>query len=184
MQVSALSITESLKSHLFTYPALVDSLQQKDFDFLLKLETWMRTVEAILKNNNIAECAEIAGLRSKIIAPLYGDIKKGSVKKKQMQVAADALYEVQSIVFSVVKPYEVKVVEARDLLINLLNVVKQAGAIKFVVGDDFQTFINQVWTFFSSHEQLKPGTVKILTFVSQIDAIRIIAEEIDIKEWM
>jgi len=84
---------------------------------------------------------------------------------------------------SVIKPYETNVNEARDLLKQLLSIVKQSGGIKYSDQLDFQVFITSIWQLFSTHEQLKPGTLKILTLISQIDALRIIAEEIDLIEW-
>lgn len=183
MQASILSFIESLKSKLLTYPALVDSLQNKDYNFLTLLESWMKETETILKNNNISECSEIAGLRSKITAPIFADSQKRSTKKRQLQIASEVLSELPSIILSVIKPYELKVNEARDLLKHLLNVLKQSGAIKYNDETDFQDFINKIWNLFSTHEQLKPSMVKILTLVSQVDALRIIAEEINIVEW-
>ena len=64
MQVSKLTIIESLESKLLTFPALVDSLKNKDYNFLELLENWMKETETILKNNNIAQCSKIAGLRN------------------------------------------------------------------------------------------------------------------------
>jgi len=82
MQVSKLTIIESLESKLLTFPALVDSLKNKDYNFLELLENWMKETETILKNNNIAQCSKIAGLRSKIIAPIFDEIRGRSTKKK------------------------------------------------------------------------------------------------------
>ena len=183
MQASSLSIIESLKSKLLTFPALVDSLKNKDYNFLALLESWMKETETILKNNNISECSHIAGLRSKIIAPIFDESRGRSTKKRQLHVAADLMYELQSTVLSVIKPYEQKINEVRDLLKHLLSVLKQSGAIKYTDETDFQDFINKIWKLFSTHEQLKPSTVKILTLISQVDALRIIAEEINLKEW-
>ena len=183
MKISSLTIVESLKGMLLRFPALVDCLQNKNFNFLSLLENWMREAETILINNQIAECSEIAGLRSKIIAPLFAGQHGRSNKKMQLQIASGLLYEIQKTIISVLKRYEIKVDGARDLLINLLSILKQSGAIKYSDSIDFQSFINHIWNMFSTHEQLKPGTVKILTLISQIDALRIIAEEINLEEW-
>ena len=183
MQVSLLTIIELLKSKLLEFPGLVDSLKNKDYNFLESLETWMKETETILKNNRISECAVIAGYRSKIIAPLFAESHKQSTRKRQLQIASEVLFELQDTIVSVIEPYETKVNEARDLLIQLLSIVKQSGAIKYTDQTDFQEFIISIWQLCSTHEQLKPGTVKILTLISQIDALRIIAEEINLDEW-
>jgi len=183
MQVSKVTIIESLESKLFTFPALVDSLKNKDYNFLELLENWMRETEIILKNNNIAQCSKIAGLRSKIIAPLFDETRGRSVKKKQLHVAAESMYEIQNTILLVIKPYEEKVSQVRDLLKHLLSVLKQSGALKYTDETNFQDFIDKIWKLFSTHEQLKASTVSILTLISQVDALRILAEEIELKEW-
>jgi hypothetical protein len=183
MQVSSLTLLESIKSKLLEFPNLVDSLKNKDYNFLELLESWMKETETILKNNNISECAVIAGYRSKLISPLFAEYQKRSNRKRQLQIASEILFELQGTILSVIKPFEIKVNEARDLLINLLSILKQSGAIKYTDGTDFQNFINNIWKLLSTHDQLKPSTVKILTLVSQVDALRIIAEEISLNEW-
>jgi len=183
MQISLLSIIEPLKNKLLEYPVLANSLKNKDYNFLELLENWMKETETILKNNNIAQCAKIAGLRSKIIAPIFDESRGGSTKKRQFHLAAESMYEIQDTILSVINPYEQKVNEARDLLKHLLSILKQSGAIKYTEGTEFQYFINQIWTLFLTHEQLKPSMVTILTLISQVDALRIIAEEIELTEW-
>jgi len=184
MQVSRLSIIESLKGQLLLFPDLVNSLKNKDYNFLERLEEWMIETETILKNNNIAQCATIAGIRSKILAPIFDVTKVRSSKKKQVHIAAESMYEIQDIVQTVLKPFEQKVSEAKELLRHLLNIVKQSGAAKYTAETNFQDFINMIWRLFSTHEQLKSSTVSVLSLVSQTDAIRLMADEIEIQEWM
>ncbi len=183
MQISKLTIIESLASKLLVFPALVDSLKNKDSNFLELLENWMRETEIILRNNNIAQCSKIAGLRSRIIAPLFDEPGGRSSKKKQIHIAAESMYEIQNTILSVMEPYEKKVNEARDLLKHLLSVLKQSGAVKYTDETNFQDFINILWRVFSTHEQLKSTTVSVLTLISQVDALRIMAEEIELTEW-
>jgi hypothetical protein len=183
MQISSLSIIELLKRKLLEFPVLVDSLKNKEHNFLESLETWMKETETILKNHKITECAVISGYRSKIIAPLFAESQKRSARKRQLQQAAEILFELQHTIVSVIKPYEIRVNEARDLLIQILSIVKQSGAIRYTEQTVFQEFINNIWQVCSTNEQLKPATVKILTLVSRVDTLRIIAEEINLDEW-
>lgn len=184
MTTSSLSLLEALKNKLFEFPALVDALKNKDYNFLERLETWMKETETILVNNKQSESAVIAGYRSKIIAPLFTDTQKRSARKRQLQVASEVLFDLQNTIFLVISPIESRVNEARDLLTHLLNITKQSGALKYNESTDFQIFTNQLWKLFSTHEQLKPSSLKILTLISGTDALRIIAEEINLAEWM
>lgn len=183
MQVSSLSIIELLKSKLLEFPDLVDSLKNKDYNFLDVLESWMKETETILKNNRISECSLISGYRSKIIAPVFAETQKRSVKKRQLEIASEILFELQQTIVLVIKPYEIKVNEARDILIQILSVVQQSGAIKYSDEIVFQEFINSIWKLCSTNEQLKPFAVKTLTIIPQNDALRIIAEEISLNDW-
>lgn len=182
MRTSSIAIIESLKVKLLEFPILVDSLQNKDSSFLINLENWMKEIEAIFKNNNISKVSEIAGLRSKIIAPLFSESTNRSAKKRQIQVASECLYDIQSTVLTVLSPYEMKVNEAKDIVLQLLIVLNQSGSIKYK-NTDFQEFISKIWSILSTHEQLRPSAAKILTLVSQTDALRIIAEEINLEDF-
>ncbi|MDG2433066.1 hypothetical protein [Flavobacterium sp.] len=183
MKASSITIIESLKEKLMCYPTLVDSLQKKDSTFLPSLEHWMKEVETIFKTYNISECSEIAGLRSKILAPLYSDNQRSAIKKKQYFVAAEVLYDIQRTVSEVIKPHELRVEEARDLILQLLGIIQQTDSVKYNSKNNFQDFINQLWTIISTHEQLKPTTIKIHSLLIQPDVIRIIANEIKLEEW-
>ena len=99
-------------------------------------------------------------------------------------MAAESLYDIQGTVLGVVKPYEYKVEEATNLLKQIMGLLKQTEVLKYHVGEDFQGFIQKIWTIFATHEQLKPSAMKILTLVSQSDAVRIIAMEIELGEWL
>lgn len=183
MKISSLSIIEQLNGKLLEFPDLVNHLKQKDYDVLDLLENWMQETETILKNHRISECAVMAGYRSKILIPRFTEPQKRSTKKRQLQQVSEIMFDIQNTVISVIKPHEIKVNEARDLLIHLLSIIKQSGAIKYTDQTNFQQFINSIWNLSSTHEQLKQGTVKILSLISQTDAIRIIADEINLSEW-
>ncbi len=183
MKTSSLVLTETVKEKLLRFSSIVNKLQSKAPDFIALLEDWIKEVETVFKNNNISESSELAGLRSKIIAPMFANTTRLAAKKKQWQVAAEVLYDLQRTVLEVLKPYEIKVEESRDILIQLLGVLKQTAAVKFKSGDNFQSFVNKIWDIFKTHEQLKPSTIKILSLISEADAQRIIAEEIELGNW-
>ncbi|SDC68663.1 hypothetical protein [Williamwhitmania taraxaci] len=183
MKKSLLNIVIPLRAQLLLFPAIVNSLERKEFDFLPHLDRWMKEVEAILVNNSIPDCAEVAGFRSKILAPAFAHTHKVSTRKQQVSVAAGVLYDVQNLVLNVLKPYEIKVGESRELISQLLSMVKQTGAVKYENGD-FQSFINTLWNLFCTHQQLKPGAAKLQTLLSSADIMRLMAEEVEPSEWI
>ena len=183
MQKSILDITYNLKSKLLEFPSIVNSLEKKDFNFLSNLMMWIKDTEEILKTYNISETSELAGLRSRILSPRFSDTRNASVKKLQIKIASEVLYDVQNTVLKVLKPYETKIDECRELIRQLLSIVNQTGAIKYDDNIEFQNFINGIWSVFINHNQLKPGAVKLQTLISKTDISRIIAEEIKLEEW-
>lgn len=182
MNKSTLAFTEAVRNKLLLYPMLVDKLQQKDNDFLLSLEYWMRDIEGIFKQHQVSETSEIAGLRSRILAPIFEGNNRRLAKKKQIQIASECMYDLQSSILIVLKPIELKISEATELLVQLLSIIKQNGALKFNQGD-FQSFVIQLWNIMYGHEQLKPTTFKILSILSAAEAQRIIADQVNPVEW-
>lgn len=183
MLVSSLTILDLLNNKLLEFPALVDSLKNKEVQYLSSLERWMKETEDILKKNRISECALIAGYRSKIIAPMFADGKLRSTRKNQWQQASALMFDLQESILTVMRPYEVKVSEARDLVLQLMSILKQSNALQYSDGVNFQDFVQRIWQLCYNHEQLKQYTVKIASLVSQNDIFRIIAEEINLTEW-
>lgn len=184
MRVSSLSIIESLSPKLLDFPELVDSLKRKDFTFLDTLEQWLKETEMILKKHNLNACSTISAYRSRIIAPRFAESQPRSVKKKQLQVASELLFDVQQTIITVLQPHETKVNEAKDLLKQVLSVIRESGSIKYTENTVFQDFVTNIWHICSVNDQLKPFTVKICSLISQQDALRIIAAEIHLTEWM
>jgi hypothetical protein len=184
MKKSLLNIVTQLNEKLIEYPTIVNLLEQKDFNFVATLYAWMKATEEVLKNNGLSETAELAGLRSKILATRFNDEQRTSAKKQQTKVAAEILYEVQANVVKIIKPYEARIEECRELISHLLNIVSQSEAMKFnPQTDDFQIFLNNLWNLFISHQQLKPGAVKLQSYLSHHDILRIMAEEINLADW-
>lgn len=183
MQTPVLDIVEGLRQQLMAFPPLIDQLQRRDLNFLVNLEKWMRRVESFLEGKGLAECSRVAAYRSKILAPLFGEEKGKSLKKMQLAKAAELLFDLQETVSEVWKRYDIKATEARELLINLMTILKQSKAIQYTDQILFQEFVIQIWRLVSTHEQLKPSIIKVLSNISQIDAQRIIAEELVLEEW-
>ncbi len=184
MRVSSLTIIESLSLKLLEFPELVDSLKRKDFTFLDTLEHWLKDTEIILKKHNLHAYSTISAYRSKIIAPSFAENQQRSVKKRQLQVASELLFDIQQTIIAVLQPHENKVNEAKDLLTQVLSVIRESGTIKYTANTVFQDFVTNIWHLCSVNDQLKPFTVKICSLISQQDALRIIAAEIQLTEWM
>ena len=180
MKNSYLNIYEALLKQSLLIPELVSKSAHKDTTFLTHLNQWLLATEEVMKKNSIAQCAEIAGLRSKIISASYHTDVKGSNKRKhQLSVATSIIYEAQSTVLRVLEPIENRMNEARDAVRQLLGLAYQANMIDPDM--DFNLLIQTLWSTFATHEQLKGIAARILILVNQSDALRLLAEEIDLS---
>jgi hypothetical protein len=182
MKPSVLDVYTKLNAKLLEFPALVDSLQRKDLDFLTKLMQWIQDVETICKESNLSETAELAGFRSKIVAQDLANTRR-LAKKEKTKVASEIMYDLQHLVLSVSRPYERKIHECRDIVRQLLGIIQQSGAITYDSKIGFQVLVDSIWSMLSNQSQLKPGAAKLKSLIPEQDILRIIAEEIDLADW-
>ena len=179
MKHSYIDMYEDLLKQSLLIPELVTKSANKDMNFLPKLNQWLLDTEQIMKKYNISKCAEIAGLRSKIVAASYSIEPKISKRKRQFEVATSLIYEAQSTVLSILEPMESRIEEARDAIRQLLGVAYQVNMVNPYT--DFNQMIQTLWASFSTHEQLKGAIARVLVLINRSDALRILAEEIDIS---
>lgn len=179
MKHSYIDTYEDLLKQSLLIPDLVTKSANNDMNFLPSLNQWLLDTEKIMKKYNISKCAEIAGLRSKIVSASYSIEPKMHKRKRQFSVATSIIYEAQSTVLSILEPIESRIEEARDTIRQLLGVAYQANMINQNM--DFNQMIQTLWASFSTHEQLKGAITRILVLINRSDALRILAEEIDIS---
>jgi hypothetical protein len=183
MKRSIVYLVNVLKRQLLAFPNLVNKLERKDLDFITHYTLWLQKAEEILTSYNIRNVSEIAGIRSKIIASRFNDDKRLPTKKLQLKIAADSLFEAQSILLNVVTPYEIKIEESKDLIRQLLLIVGQANIIKYNEKAPLDHLITEIWQFILGNEQLKPGAIKLRTTLPTSDIQLLIAEEINIEDF-
>jgi len=183
MRKSTLNLVMSLKGKLLEFPELVNSLEKKEILFVHQLILWINKTEELLIAYNISEVSELAGLRSKIISTKYSEHKSTSIKKLQLRIASELLYDIQHIVLKVLTPNELKVEECRDLVKQLLLIVSQTSAIRYNQELPFINLIHDIWQYIVSNEQLKPGVIKLKTTLTLNDIQMLIAEEINLEDF-
>jgi hypothetical protein len=180
MVYSYLNIYNELLDQLLLFPDLATQAANKDTHFVVNFIKWLLDTEEVMRKYNIYKCSELAGLRSKII---YIDNtiepKKGSKRNRQLLAASAALYEAQSTVLNVLDPIEHRIKEARSAVRQLLGVAYQANML--TLSTDFNQMIKTLWITFLTHDQLRGAIANILVLVNKPDALRLLAEEIDVS---
>ncbi len=178
MKHSYIDTYKNLLKQCLLVPELVTKAAHKDLIFIESLNQWLLNTEEIMKKHNISKCSEIAGLRSKIIAASCAREANRSKRKRLFSVATSIIYDAQSAVLSVIEPMESRIEEARGSIRQLLGVAYQADMVN--PNMDFNQIVQTLWATFSTHEQLKGAVASVLVLVNRSDALRILAEEIDI----
>src|SRR6266478_210370 len=173
-----LDTVSELKAQLFQIPGIVDQIQRKENVAVDRMAGWLKATEEILQKFGYAQCAELAGLRSKLLRPDFIALPRGSRKKELLRVATEIVDDSQHVVLSVVLPLEEKTNEARAIITQILLLIKPTGILEFDNSVSFTGFIEGIWQMLRSNEQVGGGVAKVLTLVNQSDALRILAEEI------
>ncbi|WP_130735634.1 hypothetical protein [Flavobacterium sp. J27] len=183
MKKSILNLIYVLREKLIEFPILVNRLEHKEVHFLEHLFIWMKTVEEILSTYNISETSEIAGLRSKIIAQRFNESNSNSKKKVVLKAASEVLYDLQKTILEVVKPFEKKTQESRDLVRQMLLIIGEMKLIHYDFDQPFEQFVNTIWELIISNDQLKAGAIKLKTDLPLTDIRLLIAEEINLEDF-
>lgn len=183
LKKSSVLFAQQLRSSLLAFPALVNRLERKDAGFIPELFNWMRVAEDCLTTHQSRQAAELAGIRSRILAGRI-DMGHGVAKRKQQwKTAADSLFELQQVLQQALIPLEMQLNEARELIRQLLLIVAQTGLFAYHVSTDFDAFVQSIWQFITSNEQLRAGAVKLKTHFNAEDIRLLMAEEINLEDF-
>jgi hypothetical protein len=180
MKKPIIDIISQLKEQLFQVSEIVNRIQRKEYSSVDILLHWLTKTEDILQQNGYAQSSELAGLRSRLIATDYSEELRSSKRKLKLRVSAEIIYDSQKTVLQIVQALEVRLDEARLLIKQILLVLKPTGAIDYDPKIDFNSFIQGIWGMLKSNSQVGGGASKVLILVSQSDALRILAEEIEL----
>lgn len=183
MQKSTVHLVAQLSNLLLRYPALVTLFERKQPAALAELSSWIEQAEQLLSSFGVVSAAELAGLRSKLLVPVYNDEHRGSMRKQQLKQAVDILYAVQACVQQALTPFQQNLLQSRDLTKQLLSIVSQSKAVRYDSSVSFDSFVQQIWQLIGQHEQLKAGAVQLRSWLSHQDVILLLAEEINPEDF-
>lgn len=183
MKKSQFILVSQLKEKLMGFPEVVSSLEKKDPHFVEKIMTWLKSAEDIFSTHNISEVSEMAGFRGKILAGKISDERGINIRRTQTKIAANILYDAQSIVLHVLTPHERKMDECRDITKQLLALAAQAKTLHYNPENNFEDFVRQVWNYVLYDNDLKIGGIKLKSMLSEMDIIMLFADEIDLNDF-
>jgi hypothetical protein len=81
-------------------------------------------------------------------------------------------------------PFEKKIDDCRELIKQLLTLLKQRGTIHYNPQVSFEVFVNSVWQTILMDNELSVGAIKLKSILSETDIIMVVGDEIEITEFM
>ncbi|MEA1849511.1 hypothetical protein U9K52_11365 [Chryseobacterium sp. MHB01] len=183
MRKSQFILVNLLKEKLQEFPGIVSSLEKKDHHFIDKIMLWLKASEDILSTYNISEVSEMAGFRSKILAAKMTEGRGNNIKKNQTKAAADALYNIQNTILTILSPFERKMNDCREIVKQLLVLTAQTHTQMYDQSIPFEDFIRSVWLYILSENDLKMGAIKLKSILSEMDILMLMGDEIELSDF-
>jgi len=183
MRASLVQLEAELSRLLLGFAELVNAFEHKQPQALGMLQSWLLQAEQALSTQQQVAAAELAALRSKLLQPVYQDEHRGAVRRQQMRQAVELLHPAQQALAKALAPVSDTLQRSRELLRQLLSIVRQSQAVVYQSNQSFDSFVRQLWQFIVSHEQLKPGAVQLRNWLTQQDIWLLIAAEAEPSEF-
>lgn len=176
---SIYQLSQQLSDLLLQVPELVGLFERKSPHALTRLMAWIDLTEQMLSSHRLTEAADIAGLKSRILAPIFDDDRHGTLRRRQQAIAVALIHDLQEALQQALRPRALKILQARDMARQLLQIVAQSGAIKYDPGIAFEETIERVWMLCTQHDQLRPLAAQLKALLPADDIRLLLAEELD-----
>ena len=175
---STLQLTRQLSDALLEMPGIVRQFERKSPQVMGQLMAWIGRAEDLLSTHRLVEAAEVSGLKARMLAPVFDDDKRGTLRRRQQAIAVSLVHELQQSLQHALQPRALKVEQARDMARQLLQIVAQSGAIVYDPTVAFEDMVDRIWLLCTQHEQLKPLAAQLKTLLSTDDVRLLLAEEL------
>ncbi|HEY1137391.1 MAG TPA: hypothetical protein VGE64_07860 [Xanthomonadaceae bacterium] len=176
---STLQLTRQLSDALLQFPVLVRAFERKTPQALPQLLAWIDATESTLSGHRLVAAADVAGFKSRVLAPMFDDEKRGTLRRRQLAAAALLLHDLQQSVQLALQPHAARVEQARGIARQLLQIVAQSGAVPWDPSASYEDMIDRIWLLCTGHDQLKPLAAQLKMLLPTNDIRLLLAEEAD-----
>lgn len=176
---SIFQLNQQLSGLLLQVPELVDLFERKSPHALTRLMAWIDRTEEMLSSHRLTEAADFAGLKSRILAPIFDDDRHGTLRRRQLAIAIGLIHDFQDVLQQALRPRALKIAQARETARQLLQIVAQSGAIKYDPASAFEEMVERIWLLCTQHDQLKPLAAQLKVLLPTDDIRILLAEELD-----
>lgn len=176
---STLQLTRQLSDILLEMPGIVRQFERKSPQVMATLMDWIGRAEDLLSTHRLVEAAEVSGLKSRILSPVFDDDKRGTLRRRQQAIAVGLVHEFQDALQQALRPRALKIGQARDIARQLLQILAQSGAIQYDPSVSFEEMVDRIWLLCTQHDQLKPLAAQLKMLLTTDDIRLLLAEELD-----
>ncbi len=170
---------EEIQNLLLRIPRLVDSLEQRDPNFVQKVRQWLTVVEEVLVNNRMPLGGNIAALRGTLNATERGAFPPGltfhgrpTARKIKEATGADVVRRAGELISNALQDDVSRIAEAERLSHQLLALGKSMGLIVGGINDSAPTQkLKDLWKTLSADPNIAPGAARLESLVGQNDAL-------------
>lgn len=170
---------EEIQNLLLRIPRLVDSLEQRDPNFVQKVRQWLTVVEEVLVNNRMPLGGNIAALRGTLDATERGAFPPGlnfhgrpTARKIKEATGADVVRRAGELISNALQDDVSRIAEAERLSHQLIALGKSMGLIVDGISDSAPTQkLKDIWKSISADPNIAPGAVRLESLVGQNDAL-------------
>lgn len=170
---------EEIQNLLLRIPRLVDSLEQRDPNFVQKVRQWLTVVEEVLVNNRMPLGGNIAALRGTLDATERGAFPPGltfhgrpTARKIKEATGADVVRRAGELISNALQDDVSRIAEAERLSHQLIALGKSMGLIVGRISDNAPTQkLKVIWKTISTDPNIAPGAARLESLVGQNDAL-------------
>ncbi len=180
MKKSIIVIVSDFEKQLSKIQSLANLIEQKDINIISSFRDWLFETEELLKKFNLPFVSKFSVKRSELCTFLPKE--KRTKKKEFYHFLGLLLSSSQEDLWEIFSSYYQKLETTKNLIEQLLNIVYQSKVFQFNGSKNYTSFIENIWSFCYSQEQLKGITNQILSQVNTSDILLIIAEKIDLEK--
>jgi hypothetical protein len=174
---------EELEALMLQMPALVDALEEEDFDAQERSRSWLVRMEQALERNRLApDAGTIAALRAELQMVALGAIPQtltfvSPPTRRRLQESAllDVLRRAEQTVAATLAAPIATHGEAEQLMRQLIAIARHKevpGTAPPGPGDD--AGLREVWRVIRSDPDMTSGTVRIVGLVGEADTIALL----------
>ncbi len=171
---------EEIEALLLKVPALVRRFEDRDPDFIVAVNAWLRAAEEILSNNRLALASEIAVYRGALLAAERGfpggtasTSRSGARQAKQAR-AAGLLQQATDAVSAAIQPRRAQMDEAERVMLQAVAIGVRLGLIPAESGREHTAYLQSVLQAMLSRAELASLLVHVTGLLGSSDTLVIL----------